>query len=380
MLSAVAMHAMQSAAVPIMFPIAPAPAWTVKTNMFSALSVGVSFENDTVGYSSFSSGGAMQLVKSIDGGTSFKPVAGSPNIALVMGVGSVPGKTEIASTGMFSSTYSTDGDTFEKSSGAPFISQSIQVYPDGRALLAGADSVFSSSDGGKTYKKAAHIPFASPGTGRYASAPKPDVIYISAGKWPTSAHASPERHQLTSRYSIGTYDFGAAGKTSRMEVHPPVAATANGAGYSAEIWKSVDGGKSWLSVFNSTGEFYFNEINCFDERNCIAVGEGFGNDGSTSPGARVYVTNDGETFTKTFQGVDGSGMMAAHMLSATDHHAGGRGNGWVTQHSTNGGLTYSPGGVNIKGNSVTNFGFVSATHAYATTINQLQVCSLLEFK
>ena len=42
-----------------------------------------------------------------------------------------------------------------------------------------------------------------------------------------------------------------------------------------------------------------------------------------SQGARVYVTTDGKTFSLKHQGEDGSSLMAAKMLSATEHWAGG---------------------------------------------------------
>merc|ERR1712060_336923 len=66
--------------------------------------------------------------------------------------------------------------------------------------------------------------------------------------------------------------------------------------YTAELWKTSDGGKTWKNLIADKGNFYFNDIHCIDDTHCVAVGEGFSNDGSASPGARVYLTSDGETF------------------------------------------------------------------------------------
>jgi photosystem II stability/assembly factor-like uncharacterized protein len=40
---------------------------------------------------------------------------------------------------------------------------------------------------------------------------------------------------------------------------------ANASGYTAELWKSVDGGKTWKSLFSDEGSFYFNDISCFGD-------------------------------------------------------------------------------------------------------------------
>merc|ERR1712217_687385 len=52
---------------------------------------------------------------------------------------------------------------------------------------------------------------------------------------------------------------------------------------------------------------------------------GFANDGSTSPGARVYVTNDGDNFKEVHResSTGGESLMSARMLSTTEHWAGG---------------------------------------------------------
>lgn len=156
--------------------------------------------------------------------------------------------------------------------------------------------------------------------------------------------------------------------------------------YTAELWKSVDGGKTWKNLIADQGNYYFNDIHCFDETHCVAVGEGFSNDGSGSPGARVFVTSDGETFKEVHRETeDGASLMAAKMLSATEHWAGGTTRvGAFTApvlalHSKDGGQTYANEHGNVLGQMITAMDFISNQHGYATTVNALQISSLLQY-
>ena len=47
-------------------------------------------------------------------------------------------------------------------------------------------------------------------------------------------------------------------------------------GYTAQITKSIDGGKTFTSVFAENNTFYFNGIDCSttNPNHCCAVGEG----------------------------------------------------------------------------------------------------------
>merc|ERR1712050_348422 len=157
--------------------------------------------------------------------------------------------------------------------------------------------------------------------------------------------------------------------------------------YTAELWKSSDGGKTWKNLIADKGSFYFNDIHCIDDTHCVAVGEGFANDGSANPGARVYVTSDGETFKELHREstTGGESLMAAKMLSTTEHWAGGTTKaGGLTApllalHSTDGGNTYTNEHGMVVGQMITAMDFISNQHGYATTVNALQISSLLQY-
>lgn len=77
--------------------------------------------------------------------------------------------------------------------------------------------------------------------------------------------------------------------------------------------------------------------------------------------------------------------MAAAYVSETDIWVGGttKTGGLLAPmlalHSTDGGKTWTNEDNNVVGQMITAFDFVSDTHAYATTVNALQVSSLLEY-
>lgn len=293
-----------------------------------------------------------------------------------------PAAFDVATTGLGSTKFSTTGDAFASAQGAPFESQSIKLG-GGRFTVAAQEGVCVSSSMGAKYT-CKPVPFKVPNTGRYASSPVEGTIYVTAGRWPMGA-AEPGVHQLTSQLRFARRSFAAGGGPTVGLERGFLERAGNGtAGYSAELWKSTDGGATWASLFSSEGEFYFNEIDCFDATHCVAVGEGFGHDGSSAPGARVYVTNDGKTFKLAHQHpIDGSSLMAANMLSATEHFAGGTGadvhGGLLALHSTDGGKTYANEGGGIKGQMITAMDFASSTSGYATTVNALQISSLLKY-
>jgi len=403
--------------------------WSVKKLQFSAVSMGVAMKDELTGWSSFTNGAEpIQITQTKDGGNTWAPVASQPDgMAMIMGndvsatassesaTTSPSTSSDVVYTGLFSTSFSLDGEHFNRSAGGGLISQSIKAYPGGRVALATSSGVCTSTNNGATFS--CHtVPFKAGPMGRYVSWPSPDTIYVTAGTWPESkanpATSSETPHQLTAILHLHNHSLNGlvhggpvhAGSvqtstqllrlTADLEMpatKQDVTATSRKlstndgdpppTGYIAELWKSSDGGKTWRQLMADSGKFYLNDIDCADESHCVTVGEGFGKDGSTDPGARVYVSTDGEKFGLAHhETTDGSSLMAVKALSTTEHHVGGRLEDGISLHSADGGKTYEKLGADIRGQMITSLSFPTPNHAFATSVNALQICSLLELK
>jgi len=364
--------------------------WTVLDKTFSAVSIGIAFHDENTGYTTFTDGSsAPQIVKTTNAGLNWTAV-GSGSVVMPMGfAASHDSSTHVASVGVLSNDYSTDGTTFQKSRLGPFASQSVK-YEAGRFVAAKTDGAAHSTTGA-LWTSTSKPALKYPGTGRYVASPSKDVIYLTAGQWPHAPPPPPSAGantvKLTRNLRVHHSDKWMSARFEPVGAEASdLSVEANTTGYTAELWKSEDGGKTWASLLSVVGEFYFNDISCADDNTCIAVGEGFSQDGSTSPGARVYVTTDGKTFAKKYQGEDGSSLMAAKSISATEHWAGGISKAGaafaptLALHSTDTGATWAndPSTSKVTGQMITAMDFVGGV-GYATTVNGLQISSLLKY-
>ncbi len=116
----------------------------------------------------------------------------------------------------------------------------------------------------------------------------------------------------------------------------------------AELWKTSDGGNTWIKQIASDNKYYFNAIDCCDETHCIAVAEGDQESGSNEPGSRIFMTSDGTTWNQVwYDNDDASSLMTCHCVSDTEAYAGGgnieggRGFGGRFIHTVDGGKTWS---------------------------------------
>merc|ERR1712039_284758 len=263
-------------------------------------------------------------------------------------------------------------------------SQDIKYQNGQMTLTQPSGPCVSTTDG--VFFTCHKVPYKYGQNGRYTSSPSANIMYHTAGTWPSKQiTANEDVVEVTSnlrllRRSEGiSYEMGPRGTTGAVGDQNET--------YTAELWKTSDGGKTWKNLIADKGNFYFNDIHCIDDSHCVAVGEGFSNDGSASPGARVYLTTDGETFKELHREstTGAESVMAAKMLSTTEHWVGGTTKaGGLTApllalHSTDGGKTYSNEHGNVIGQMITAMDFISSEHGYATTVNALQVSSLLQY-
>lgn len=106
---------------------------------------------------------------------------------------------------------------------------------------------------------------------RYGSFPSATTWYVSMGNWPHETDAKLENWsvvRVSSRLSVTFNVLNEGVPLIQFMSARHLQGTFPGA-----IAKTTDGGHTWTKVFDSNGQFYFNQIDCFDVNNCFAVGE-----------------------------------------------------------------------------------------------------------
>jgi len=365
--------------------------WKVIQKSFSAVTIGIGFQNDKIGWTSHTDGSSLpKVVKTADGGATWNDVQNITGVSFIItNVAANKGyNTDVVSVGALESDlWSLDGERFVQSVGAPLASQDAK-FQGGKLWIGGAKGPCHSSTGGATYT-CIDVPLKHEQTGRYVSAPSKDVIYFTAGSWPDNSAdrvlkiGTQTHHKLTQNLRIIHDEATGASKFSHEGSSNDDPAT----GYNAELLKSVDGGNTWTTLLSNEGDYYFNDIHCIDETNCVAVAEGFAKDGSTDAGARIFLTNDGETCNEVHREntTGAESLMAARMISATEYWAGGTTyvGGFLKPvlalHSKDAGQTHTNEGSSINGQMITAMDFVSGGHGYATTVNAVQLANILEY-
>jgi photosystem II stability/assembly factor-like uncharacterized protein len=369
-----------------------APEWKVIHKAFSAVTIGIGFQDDKIGWTTSTDGASLPgVVKTVDGGATWNPVQNQTGIhVLITNIAAQKGDgVDVVVVGAAESDmWSLDGEHFLQSLRAPVATQDAK-FQNGKVWIGGAKGPCHSSTGGALYN-CIDVPLKHEQTGRYVSAPSADVLYFTAGSWPSDStervvqKGSEKHHRLTQHLRV-VHDESTGAQKFEMGIEElkddPVT------GYVAELWKSIDGGNTWKALLTNEGDFYFNDIHCIDETHCVTVAEGFGKDGSGDPGARIFLTTDGETFNEVHREntTGAESLMAARMLSQTEYWAGGTtySGGFLKPilalHSKDGGQTHTNEGTDIHGQMITAMDFVSPEHGYATAITAAQTCNLLEF-
>lgn len=205
---------------------------------------------------------------------------------------------------------------YTEAEGIKVVSQSVEGFSSQSFGVTGqfsfadkssVNGVLASVDAGATWQKYDVGAISDPlMAARYASFPSEKVWYVSCGSW-LYANPAPnaEAKQLTSRISMKA-DGSIAFFT---QPEPPT-------GYAGGIYKTTDGGANFKLVFR-TDQMYFNQIHCYDEMHCMAVGE-------NTDAAFVKSTSDGgATWTNIYTGPQYMSLCAVRMLSPSEIWVGG---------------------------------------------------------
>ena len=277
--------------------------------------------------------GASGVLKSVDGGASFRACNTSAFKSVILLAAAAQSATSAVVTGVLGEHFTADGERFVDSIAAaiPATAQSVKALRGGgggslKYGMAGqfglhTNGVAVSESGGLRW---AHLYDVGNSTGldpqtypaRYADFPSSNVWYVTMGIFPTAtpqeaaapaaevaggssssrSSSSDSDEELVHRVSqrLGVWRHRVTGARRVRIARRPAAGTAGAAGaagdgYAAAIVKTTDGGATFtVQLQDSTGGFYPNGISCGSEANCVAAAEG-------SAGGMLYATADGGT-------------------------------------------------------------------------------------
>lgn len=328
--------------------------------------IGIGFAPDArTGYCGVGiNGEGSEIWKTTDGGVHWTSLQTGSNLFLAA---AARDSTSAIITGVIDQMYTTNGTGFEASKN-DFLSpsQDAAVMPGGNFAIAqeGAKSNgVATSKTGALWTKFDLGVNATLFPARYGAYPTDTTWYVSAGSFPTS-NSIQGRHQLseTLHYDMNAgkkmFNFRTVGDAVNCDEDPTNC-------FSATIMKTIDGGKSFTTVFqdiNNGSNIYPNGIHCHSEKQCVAAFEG--------DTCRIMVTLDGgATWKETMHDTDSAcSLTYVHMMSESEVWVAGghlsaldfEGRFW---HSTDAGSTWQKEAV--KGLYILDLDMVSATAGFA---------------
>lgn len=176
-----------------------------------------------------------------------------------------------------------DGTTFKKVPDLVGVSQNVESFGSSSLGATGsfflkssgkqANGVAVSTDNGASWNIYDIGLNSSSYIARYGSFPTATTWYVSSGSWPydSTEKVADVSHKLSSRVRLNF-----EGERTTAQVKDAKAKVSSVTGYPGAISKTTDGGATWTKVYDSDGTMYFNQINCFDTENCLAVAENEG--------------------------------------------------------------------------------------------------------
>jgi hypothetical protein len=141
---------------------------------------------------------------------------------------------------------------------------------------------------------------------RYGAFPSQNTWYVTSGTWPNSK-ARRDALRLSQRVRVVVPTQTNANPEVRF-----VSAQNLLRGYVGAISKTTDGGVTWTKVFDSNGQYYFNQISCVNDNNCFAVGE------NGKMATVLKTTNGGAAWTPVLTLNGPNSLHAVNMLSTSE--------------------------------------------------------------
>jgi len=368
--------------------------WKIVTLNFATIAVDVAFISDTQGICAIGDNGSGSAVQATsNGGQNWHSVPG-PTSLMYLGAAAQTSSTGQSAVvcGAFDTQYShvAKGWNFTISD-LGLSSQNVDDFGDGKSFgvvgetLSGGQGVAVSTNYGQ------HFQFYNISVlqtiARYGAFPSATTWYVSAGQWPGEAETEPADSPVVTRKMSKRlhYHYNKDTKKYSHSFHKGGKdLPENNFQWQAQIAKTVNGGKTWQTMFYNHSHYYFNQISCGTINNCVAAAE---SDSKSSAGVWLFTTsNGGTTWTQSmYMAGDQYSVIAVEFISATEVWASGAELGQIGPkfgmfwHSTDSGNTWTLDDTSIKGVYPMALSFADAAHGFAVGPNFEDQSSFLSY-
>jgi len=373
------------------------PQWKIVSLNFATIAIDIAFVSDTAGICAIANNGqGSAVLATSNGGQKWNAVPGPPSLLYL---GAAAQNSSSGRSGVVCGTLDTQYSHAPKGWNFTLAeigleSQNADDFGDGMSYgvvgstLKGGEGCSVSTNYGQhfTFYNVSELQTIA----RYGAFPSATTWYISAGQWPGGAAAreawrrgdgSIMTRQMTKRLH---YHYNKeSGKYSHSFHTGELDTPANNFEWQAQIVKTADGGKTWQTMFYNHSHYYFNQIACGTENNCVAAAE---SDSKSSAGVWLFTTADGGTTWKNTMYMTGNAysVVATEFVSQTEVWAGGCELGAIGPkfayfwHSTDSGNTWTLI-KNVKGVYPIATSFADPAHGFAVGPNFEDQSSFLSY-
>jgi len=368
--------------------------WKIVTLNFATIAVDIAFISDTAGICAIGDNGSGSTIQATsNGGQNWHSVPG-PESLLFLGAAAQTDSTGQSAVvcGTFTSQYSHLPKNWNFSiSDLGLSSQNVDDFGDGKSYgvvgstISGGQGVAVSTNYGQhfTYYNISILQTIA----RYGPFPSATTWYISAGQWAgEEVEEGPDSPIVTRKVSKRLhYHYNKETQKYSHSFHTGGDETPDmNYEWQAQVVKTTDGGKTWQTMFYNHSHYYFNQISCGSEDNCVVAAE---SDSKSSAGVWLFTTSDGgSTWTNTMYMAGGQySVIAVEFVSPTEVWASGAELGEIGPkfayfwHSTNGGGSWTLEGTSIKGVYPMALSFPDSAHGFAVGPNFEDQSSFLSY-